>query len=225
MTEESPLNPLPPLVVALFLVIIGLDLVFTFGARGLLGGPEAVGWRLGAIQDYGFSADVFRWMLETGRFPTEHMIRFVSYPFVQGSFTSALFAGVMLLAMGKFVAEVFRPIAVLTIFLGASIVGAVLHGIFMVAQPWLIGAFPGVYGLIGAFTFLLWVRLAGSGASQARAFSLIGMLMGLQLIFGVLFGTDGMWLAELGGFFAGFALSFVLAPGGWSRVLERLRGR
>ena len=225
MREESPVNPLPPLVVALFLVIVGIDVAFTFGARGFVGGPEAVGWRLAAIQSYGFSSDVFRWMIDSWRFPPEHMMRFVTYPFVHGSFTSALFAGVMLLAMGNFVSVVFRPWGVVVIFFVASILGAVAHGLVMVKQPWLLGAFPGVYGLIGAFTFLLWVKLAGTGASQARAFSLIGMLMGLQLVFGVLFGTVSMWLAELMGFITGFSLSFVLVPGGWSHVLARLRGR
>lgn len=222
--EESPVNPIPGVVVLLFLAVIGPEIAFTFGARGLIGGPDAVGWRLAAIQQFGFSADVFRWMIGNGRFPPEHLLRFVSYPFVHGAFTTALFAGVMLLALGKFVGELLRPAAVLTLFVTASVAGAVVHGAVMVTQPWLIGAFPGVYGLIGGFTFLLWVRLAGSGRA-ASAFSLIGMLLGLQLLFGLAFGSDGLWLAELVGFATGFALTVLLVPGGWARVLVRLRGR
>lgn len=222
--EESPVNPLPPVVVLLFLAILGPELAFTFGAQGLVGGPQAVGWRLAAIQDYAFSADVFRWMLGNGRFPPEHLMRFVTYPFVHGAFTSALFAGIMVLALGKFVGEILRPVAVLLLFFGASIAGAMAHGAVMVAQPWLIGAFPGVYGLIGGFTFLLWVRLTGSGR-EAAAFSLIGMLLGLQLLFGLLFGSDGMWLAEVTGFAAGFLLTPLMVPGGWARAMARLRQR
>ena len=42
---ESPLNPLPPVIIALFVVIVGVEAAFSLGARGLVGGPEAVGWR------------------------------------------------------------------------------------------------------------------------------------------------------------------------------------
>ncbi len=90
-------------------------------------------------------------------------------------------------------------------------------------QPWLVGAFPGVYGLIGGFTYLMWLKLGQMGAQQARAFSLIGVLMGLQLIFGMLFGSNGEWLADVSGFAFGFVLSFFLAPGGWARIRERIR--
>ena len=55
-------NPLPPVVAALFLFIMGVELVFTLGARGLIGGPEAVGWRLEAMQTYSFSSDIVTWM-------------------------------------------------------------------------------------------------------------------------------------------------------------------
>ena len=89
----------------------------------------------------------------------------------------------------------------------------------------LIGAYPPVYGLIGAFTFLLWVGLAAQGANKLRAFSMIGFLLGVQLLFGVLFGGGWEWLADIAGFAAGFGLSFVVSPGGWARVVAGLRQR
>ena len=72
--NESPVNPLPPVVVALFLVIAGVEVAFSLGARGIIGGPEAVGWRLAGIQKYAFSGEIFDWMIETRIFPTEHVI-------------------------------------------------------------------------------------------------------------------------------------------------------
>ena len=48
---EAPINPLPPVVVALFLMIVGVEVVFSLGARGIIGGPGAVGWRLLRIPD------------------------------------------------------------------------------------------------------------------------------------------------------------------------------
>ena len=219
----SPVNPLPPVVTALFVAIMGIEAVFSLGQAGLVGGPQAVGWRVSAIQDYGFSSDVFGWMLEQGRYPAEHVKRFLTYAFVHGSFTHALFVGVMLLAMGKFVAEVLAQWAVLAVFVLGTVGGALAHGLLVSAQPWLVGGFPGVYGLIGAFTYLLYVRLVSSGSNGARAFVLIGFLMGIKLVFGLLFGADATWLADLTGFFAGFAATIVLVPGGWARLRARLR--
>ena len=48
--EIKAVNPLPPVVVALFLILVGIEVVFQLGARGLAGGPDAVGWRLAAVQ-------------------------------------------------------------------------------------------------------------------------------------------------------------------------------
>ena len=84
----------------------------TWPAR-LAGDAQAVGWRVAAIQDYGFSSDVFRWMLENGRYPPEHLMRFVTYAFVHGGLTHAAFAVVILLAMGKFVGEILGDIALI----------------------------------------------------------------------------------------------------------------
>ena len=35
--------------------------------------------------------------------------------------------------------------------------------------------------------------------------------------------TGNDWVADLGGFVAGFVLSFVLAPGGWAAIRARIR--
>ena len=223
--DVSPVNPLPPVVVALALVIFLIEAAFNLGARGLIGGPEAIGWRSMAIGTYTPSGMLFDRMMEAGRYPPEHLLRFVSYPFIHVSFTHMIFAVVLLLALGKFVGEVFRWWAVLLVFFGAAIVGAVVYGVFVDTRMPLIGAYPAVYGLIGAFTFLLWVDLAAHGANQYRAFTLIGFLLFIQLVFGVFFGGGPDWIADVAGFVTGFILSFVVSPGGWSRVLDKLRRR
>lgn len=216
-------NPLPPVVVALVLFIIGIELVFSLGARGLIGGPGAVGWRLAAMQDYAFSGDIFDWMVETGRWPAEHLIRFVTYPFVHVTFTQALFVCVFVLAMGKMVAEVFGSIAMLAIFVLSGIGGALAYAVLLNEPYPLVGGFPPVYGLIGAFTWLLWRNLSLVGANQSRAFTLIAFLMGFQLLFGLLFGGTRDWVADLAGFATGFGLSFFVAPGGWARIRSGIR--
>jgi membrane associated rhomboid family serine protease len=221
--HNGPVNPLPPVVIALFAVIMGIEVMFTAGTQGLLGGPQAIGWRLGAMQGYAFSSEIFQWMLTNNRWPLEHLARFVTYPFIHANFTHALFAGVMVLALGKFVCEVFRGWAVLAVFFGASVGGALIYGLLAGSPVPLVGAFPGVYGLIGAFTYLLWLRLGQEGGPQIRAFALIAFLMGIQLVFGILFGGSQDWIADLAGFVLGFALSFAVSPGGFARLREKIR--
>jgi membrane associated rhomboid family serine protease len=199
------------------------ELMFNMGARGLIGGAGAVGWRIAAIQDFAFSAEALRWMVETGRYPVELLWRFVTYPFVHAHLSQAVFAIVFILALGKMVGEIFRAWAVLAVFFGSSIFGAIMYTVLVPNPIPLIGAFPGAYGLIGAYSFLLWVTLGARGLNQASAFTLIGFLMGLQLLFGALFGGSPDWVAELFGFVAGFALSFVVSPGGWSRLMAKMR--
>lgn len=221
--NHPPVNPLPPAITGLFLVIAGIELAFQAGTQGFVGGPQAVGWRLNAMQNFAFSGDIFDWMLANGIYPPEQLLRFVSYPFIQANFTHALFVGVMLLALGKWVGEVMGGARVIALFFFASVVGAAAYGLLLDYPVPLIGGFPGVYGIIGGFTLLLWRRLGEEGAPQARAFFLIGGLLLIRLVFGLLYGTDATWAADFAGFAAGFLLAGVLAPGGWRAVLARIR--
>lgn len=223
--DTSPVNPLPLVVWALALPIVVLEVVLGLGQIGLAGGPAALGWRLDALQRFSFAPDILRAMIEAGQFPASHMIRIVTYPFVHMSFTHALMVLVFILALGKMVGEVFRAWAVLVVFFGAAIMGALVYtAVPGMSQP-LVGGYPAVYGLVGAFTWILWTRLGMTNANRARAFTLIGFLLGIQLVFGLIFGSQPDWIAELAGFAAGFGLSFVVAPGGWAKAVERLRRR
>lgn len=223
--NAPPLNPLPWIVWALALPLIAVEIVVQLHALGLAGGGVSSNWRLEAVQYFAFVPDWFREDLATGRL-AERGYRLISYMLVNVSLTSTVFSVVMLLALGKMVGEVFRWWAVALVFLAAAAVGALAYAYFIPGnQTPIIGTFPAVYGLIGAFTFMLWVRLAATGGTQARAFTLIGFLLGFQLLFGMLFGGNWEWVADLAGFSMGFLLSFVVSPGGWSRVRARIRER
>jgi membrane associated rhomboid family serine protease len=223
--NASPLNKLPTVVWMLALPMIVAEVVLNLGARGIVGGQQGIGWRIDAVQRFAFVPELMRDMMANGQYPLADMARLVTYPFVHGTFTHAAFVVVMLLALGKMVGEVFRWWAVLLVFFGAAGVGAFVYGLVPDMQTALIGGYPPVYGLIGAFTFLLWVNLAAVGANKYRAFTLIGFLLVIQLVFGVTIGGGWEWVADLAGFAAGFALSFVVSPGGWERVREKLRQR
>jgi membrane associated rhomboid family serine protease len=223
--RESPLNVLPPVVWALALPMVAMEIVLSLAAAGMIGGQGGAGWRLRALEQFGYFPDLFRQMVQQGVFPPEHLARFVTYPFVHPSVTQAVFVVVILLALGKFTGEVFRWWAILVLFFGSAIGAALVYTAFPGLTAPLLGGYPATYGLIGAFTFLLWVRLTRVGDSGIGAFTLIGLLMATQLLFGLLFGGGMGWVADLAGFAVGFLLSFVVSPGGWGRVVARLRRR
>jgi membrane associated rhomboid family serine protease len=223
--DSSPLNPVPPVIWLMVLPLAAMEIVLSAGKAGIAGGPMGIGWREMAIQRFGLSPMMLEDMIANGRWPADYLVRFVTYPIVHGSFMHALFAVVFLLALGKMVAEVFRPWAVIAVVLVAAVVAGVVYSAVPGIRIGLIGAFPPVYGLIGAFTFILWQRLGAVNANRARAFTLIGFLLGVQLIFGLLFGSDPSWIADVAGFAAGFLTSFVVAPGGIAAIMRRVRSR
>ena len=222
---ESPFNALPPVILLLVAAIVAIELTLSAGAAGIVGGPGGIGWRLSAWNDYAFSPAVLDYVWARGDTSPDLLKRFFTYAFVHGSFTDALFGAALLLALGKFVGDVFAPLATLAIFVLGTLAGALAFGLFVSGTTPLFGVWPAVYGLIGAFTYILWLRLGAAGQNQIAAFRLIGFLLGLQLLFGLLFGSNPIWIAELAGFVVGFAASTVLAPGGWSALLVRLRQR
>lgn len=231
--QEPPVNPLPPLAIALAAIVFAVEVIFQAGARGLIGGPEAISWRRDALLQYGFSDAAFDRMIELGVWNTEAVTRMITYPFVHYGMGQTLFMVVLVLALGKWVGERLAQWTIPVIFVASAVVGAAVYGLLLDTPVVLVGGFPAAYGLIGAFTFLLWTRLAETGGPQGRAFVLIGALMAIQLVFGLIGGllSNGSgpvrmdWVADLAGFVAGFGLTVVLSPGGWARMVDRLRQR
>jgi membrane associated rhomboid family serine protease len=228
---ESLFHTLPPLIIALALLILGIEVVFQLAEVGMLGGAQGVGWRLTAIDQYGFSPNVLDRILVAGDYSFDMLIRFAAYPFINVHLTQVAFCAALTLALGKFTAEYYGSIKVAALYLLTAVVGALAYGLLYDGGYPLLGGFTPVYGLIGAYTYALWLRLGQAGENQLLAFRLIGFLLLIQLIFGVMSGflyqtpPPPTWIAELSGFFAGFGLSVLLAPGGWSKFVARMRDR
>lgn len=227
---ESPINPLPAVVWLLVLPIVASEAIFALGRIGLIGGAQGVGLRLTAMQMTAFAPEMVQRMWQVRSVDWDQLYRIVTYSFIHATPIHALFVGVFTLALGNLVARQFRPWALLALFLGSAIGGALAYTLvisFIPVRPGpLIGGYPAVYGLVGAFTFLLWARLGAENANRMRAFTLIGMLLLFQLVFGIVFGGAGYgWIAEIAGFFVGFGLSFLLVDGGVKRVLRQIRAR
>lgn len=232
-SPESPLNSLPAVLWVLALPIIATEAYFGLGRLGFLAGGSNAGRaaRQILVEQTAFAPEFLLRAWERGSVVGAELQRLVTYPFVHYSATHALFVLVFLLALGNMAARSMRPWAVVVLFAASAIGGAAVYSLAAGLLPQLrfdplVGGYTPVYGLLGAFTFLLWTRLGQENANQMRAFTLIGMLLLFQLVFGVVFGSSGKnWIAEIAGFGIGFTLSFVLVPGGFSRVRQRVRHR
>lgn len=223
MAAVPPVQPLPLPAVGLAVVVLGIEAVLQLGAAGLIGGPEAVGWRMRAVTALGFHDPLFDHLVTRREISVEGVARLLSYPLVHGAALHAVLGAVLVLALGKAVAEAFSVRVMVAVALGGSVAGALAYGLMQDSRVALIGVYPMVYGLIGAWSLALW-RRAQDGRGRALAFRLVGVMLGVQVVFRLLFGGADLWIADLGGFVAGFALAALLAPGG-AAGLRRWRAR
>lgn len=225
--NASPFNPLPGPVWLLLLAVLCIEAVLWAGSAGLIGGQQAVGWRIETIQRFGFSSPIQDWMVQSAHFPTAHLLRYLTFGYVHGSPAHALFGAVLIAALGKMVAESFGAARFLVLALGVPMLAAMIYGAVLGADQrgWLFGAMPMVFVLVGAFTWIKWREAGGDPALRQRAFGMIAVLMAARLGFGLLVESGPAWIAEVAGFGLGFALSaLVLGPGSWTRLRARLRG-
>lgn len=225
--NSSPINKLPGAVWLLILAILAVEITLSLAGQGVIGGQQGVGWRVRAIERFAFSSGIQQWMLDNARFPPMHLVRYVTYGFVHASLMHAVFAVVLLAALGKMVGESFGAIRFLVLALAVPVGAAFLFGLVTSQDQlgWLLGGMPMAFALVGAVTWLRWRDAHGDRGKQRRAFALIGVLIGARLAFALLAETGPAWMAELAAFALGFAASaLVLGPGSWQRLRSRIRG-
>ena len=219
------INPIPAAILAIFSGIILFEAFILFGVGDPLGKSGAAATRMLLIQKYGVSPDVGNWMLETDNLANNYVLRFIVYPFVNLSSLSVIFAGVLLLALGKMVGEVFSALSVILIWFLSTTLAAFFYSISATNGQILVGSYPGIYGFVGAYTFVSWITLRlAKNKNESQAFALIVALMSIQLLFSFLFGTGQLWIADFAGFVIGFIVSFFRSPGGIKEILSILRG-
>lgn len=216
--NAAPINPLPAVVILLTCLIGGVELVFQAAEAGFLGGAQGIGWRVAAVQQFAFSDPLFDWMRLNQIYAADNILRFISYIFIHQTLMQAVLSLVFILALGKYVAEIMNPFAVLGIFLASGAFGALVYSLVLDEGYALIGSTPAVYGLIGAFTWLRFSLLQSEGENGFKAFNLIIFFMSIALIYKVIFGGTNSWLAELVGFFVGFILAVIMGPDGKIRI-------
>ena len=219
-TPAPAVNPLPPAVIVLFLIIV-IGEIYVAGAEANLW--DSFDARINLIRQFAFMPEGFGRALSGGLWVPELFWRMMTYPFIHGSLMQGIFASVFILAMGKFVGEVLGNIAVIAIFSSSAIFAALGFALFTSSSFPLFGGFPAAYGLIGAFTFVLFSRIEGLLSQQLIAFRLLGVLMLINISFSLLQDGPPLWVAELCGAVTGFISAAIIHPGGVPFIINKFR--
>ena len=228
--KVSPFNRIPPVVLAIAALALGIEIVFQLGAAGLIGGASGVGLRIRAYQEWSFVAPYWQQLSAAGRFPPEDMARFVTFSFLHARAFDAFFATALFVALGKGVSDSMTPWAVPVIFIVSSAAGALAYGTFIESNVPLSSLFTVNFGLIGAITYIRALNLKDAGQNQLLALKLIGLFMVFRLVWGIVaaimgWEQDYQWVSELTGFFVGLLLCFIFEPRGRTVLIEIIRRR
>ncbi|MDE0114168.1 MAG: rhomboid family intramembrane serine protease [Albidovulum sp.] len=223
-TPEPVFGKVNPVVLALAVIVGGLELLFLAGEQGWLGGGADIASRRYAIIDYAFWAENFKAAVASGEFDTGVLVTLVSYPLIHLSFTHALFSVAFILAIGNTISRIFGPTGLLLVFFIPGIAGALVYGMTSDSQFPLTGATPAVFGYVGALGAML--TLSFDRADSGRMTKLLTIpvfLLAVPTLFNIFLGETEIWKADLAGFAAGFISTVVSIPGGTSTLIRLLR--
>jgi len=212
-TENSLLiNPLPPIILIITLLIVLVEIIFQIAEVRILSDFSNGITRNNIVFRYAFFGSLQDWMISNLSLEWSLVLRYFTFPFIHFNFLQAIIAMVMFLALGKMVYEVYSGFSFLILIIVSSFTGAFFYGLLLNDEFPLVGAFPAIYGLIGAYTYLLWISMKFLGARSANAFILIAVLLGIQIIFKVVFNGSNDWVADLFGFLTGFIFASLIRP-------------
>lgn len=215
MEQSRPapvVNPLPWAVWLLTLGVAAVELVLWAGAHGLVNWAGSAGWRAQALVLFGISPELQGWMWETGRYPPEGLWRYLVYGFFHLGPMQAALVVVITAALGKACAERLGSVKALLVLVVAQATAGVAFGLVADPGAWLIGGYPMIFALAGAYAALTGTR---------QAVFMVAALVVARLALTAMAGGGMDWLADLTALGMGAALARVLD----GPVLVRLRQR
>lgn len=183
-------------------MMAAIELLLALSEAGVIG---ASNWRWPAYAIGAF----WQPMLSGGMgplYPGQTLLMFVTHAFLHGGFMHLAFNGVVLLALGKFVAGRIGPAQTLLVLFLAAVGGGLTFGLLSSGNTPMIGASGAVFGLIGVWQ--AWdydIRRAAGETVRPVVVAILGLVL-VNIVFFVLLGGGLAWQAHLGGWLVGFAL-------------------
>lgn len=170
---------------------------------------------LNSIQQYwlfnhfGFVPIYYSGALMQGHIMWEQFAGPLTYMFLHGGWLHVIMNSVMTMAFGAGVERWLGSTRMLKFFFFCSLISLTVHfALNPFSDATVIGASGGINGLFAAVIVMLY-RDGKLGYSKYGVFPVIGLWVGITILFGML-GGPGMgniaWAAHLGGFLGGFIL-------------------
>ncbi len=207
----------PPLLLALIGAMTAIELLLSAADRGLLGATD---WRQIALIHGAFWQPV---MDGTARpaFSGQAITMFASYAFLHGGLLHLAMNAVILLSLGKFVAQRAGQWAMLLLFLVSAVAGGLTFGLLSRGAGPMIGASGAVFGFLGLWQYWEAATRRRLRASLQPVLATIGTLIAINVAMAVFMGGALAWQAHLGGFLAGVALGPLMTGFARRRAMRR----
>lgn len=191
-------RPLPRGLVALVLLIVGIELLLQAADAGLI---AERGLRLRV-----YAVGAFWGGLLHGAepiFPLQPVTMFVSHALLHGGLLHLAMNMAVLLGLGRLVADRYGDRTVLPIFLLTAIAGGAVFGLIGSREIPMVGASGAVFGFLGVWSAWDWARHRAAGASVQPVVMRALALVLINVVFFVALGGMLAWEAHLGGYLAG----------------------
>jgi len=205
---KAELPPVPRSLWALVAIMAAIELALSLADAGLIGNRS---WRSLAILVAGFYDPIFDGRVD-GLWPGQGITMLVTHAFLHGDMMHFLLNNVILLAVGKLISGIVGPLRMLLLFAITAVAGALFFGMIAQTDSPMVGASGAVFGFIGFWKqaeFRLRVR---RGLSLRPIWSLILALTFANVVVYVMLSGLVAWEAHLGGFIAGWAVSWIWRP-------------
>jgi membrane associated rhomboid family serine protease len=144
--------------------------------------------------------------VSTPVYPGHGIFMFFTYAFLHGGFFHLAMNGVILLSLGKFLSTHLGSLKTLFVLFVSTIAGAAFFGFLSQNNDPMIGASGAVFGLIGAWQAMQYVKLRRLDLPVGSVLmAILGLIAANVLIYLLLSGRIA-WEAHLGGWIAGWLL-------------------
>jgi len=199
-------TPVPIHLWLLVGVMAAIELVLSGADLGWFGAPD---WRLIAIE-YGAFWQPIATGAEPPLFAAQPYTMFLSHAFLHGGMFHFVMNGVILLALGKYVAERAGPWPMLGLFFVSAVAGGLGFALLAHTANPMIGASGAVFGFLGLWQYWEAQARRARGLTLRPVISTLVGLVVINLVLLVALRGGLAWQAHLGGFVAGVALGPVM---------------
>jgi membrane associated rhomboid family serine protease len=183
-----------------------IEILLTGADRGWFGLP---GWR-----SLAFVYGAFWQPLIDGAarpvYPGQTTAMFLTHALLHGGLFHLMMNGIILLALGKFIAEQVGAAALLVVFFVSAVAGGAVFGLINTAAIPMIGASGAVFGFIGLWQYWEYAARRAHGLPLGPVLNTLVALAAINVVLMVALGGGLAWQAHLGGFLAGWVLGPVM---------------